>query len=606
MGNLADNELLVRELEQWYRTMPSDISYIVNEWNEAQHRGALARVSGLYALAADRLDIKVFRHFPLFFELNAGKSRAQRPSEGLAAALLPNCEPDEEYAALDETLRKSDLAQLPQRLDIPSLPDGGENVLRLGTDGLRAALNESAGRAQAQRRRDFCAQALQALDAAERLAARFSETAGHMAAVEVDPKVRASLQRMAGFDIKTPARDAYSALQALLFWHELCASLCCARIPAWGCLDAALADIDLAGDDAAVLLKCFLTYHGLRCRDDRRSLTLGWSVNPATYAILDALDDEALEYNDVYLYVGEDDPEEYRRRALALMKRGATLINRALCDEPRVVSDGLLQPAADIAARVAFMDLPAVLIGTEWPTTVDNWKCLHIDAYCGGFFSADDLFSATLDNICALSGEINGAVRRALKKQPAPAPALMISAARLDCIERARDITETTQTAGCAALGFDGAGAFVRAFSTLKRLVYDQCRVPSERLLKALENDFEDDGPLQRICSELSPDVDQAVVERLQINLRAMFSSGDTALVMKPNLGALPRMGARLIATPDGRRRGEGLESDLLPERTDCGPGTVCCQWAPANEVSAQSQLSAFCRSGALVLLLYS
>ena len=44
--------------------------------------------------------------------------------------------------------------------------------------------------------------------------------------------------------------------------------------------------------------------------------------------MLSIIDDDMLQSDDIYLYTGEDDPEDYRAEVLRLMQRGATLISR--------------------------------------------------------------------------------------------------------------------------------------------------------------------------------------------------------------------------------------------------------------------------------------
>ena len=61
----------------------------------------------------------------------------------------------------------------------------------------------------------------------------------------------------------------------------------------------------------------------------------------------------------------------------------------------------------------------------------------------------------------------------------------------------------------------------------------------------------------------------------------------------------------QLMATPDGRFAGEGLESDMLPQARNQMGGGVACQWAPENDEAAKAQLREFINSGAGLLMLY-
>ena len=142
MSYSSEQELLKREFEQWYRTVPADVSSILDELNAQQGKGAFDKKVALYQAAARSLDVKVFRHFPFFFECNAGQSRAQRAGEGLSGYLLP--EPGDDYRALRERLKRLDIALLPENPFIMNLECGAARVIAQGTDELRHQVRISA------------------------------------------------------------------------------------------------------------------------------------------------------------------------------------------------------------------------------------------------------------------------------------------------------------------------------------------------------------------------------------------------------------------------------------------------------------------------------
>ena len=142
MSYSSEQELLAREFEQWYRTVPADISPITEELGAQQARGAFEKKSALYRAAARGLDIKVFRHFPFFFECNAGQSRAQRAGEGLSGAMT--ILPDAGYAELRRRLERLDVALLPENPYVMNLECGAARVVSQGTDELRRQVHKAA------------------------------------------------------------------------------------------------------------------------------------------------------------------------------------------------------------------------------------------------------------------------------------------------------------------------------------------------------------------------------------------------------------------------------------------------------------------------------
>lgn len=614
MSYSSEQELLVREFEQWYRTVPADVSSILDELNAQQGKGAFDKKAALYQAAARSLDVKVFRHFPFFFECNAGQSRAQRAGEGLSGYLLP--EPGEDYRALRERLKRLDIALLPENPFIMNLECGAARVIAQGTDELRHQVRISAEKALARRRRDFCSAAVTALDAVDALCARFTEQARHMAGVEIDPGIRKSLERMAGYSISHPAQSFYEAAQGMIFWREMLASLEGAEYPSWGCIDDDLgayydADVErgaITGEEAAYLMRSLLTYHRLRNPEARRSVMLGARPNALTLIVLDALTDDMLSGDMICLYVGADDSEEYRARVKSLMARGATLISRdKFHGDLDMVAGQAQRRARETRLCDVTISLPAVLMGTLLPETVERWQGLSIDCYDGDFFAAEDIYHGFMDNLAALEQDIVAMLMRMLDHGPRANPMLLQSLSMPDCIVRARDVTECGALSTSIVIGFDGLGVFLRSLSTIKQLCYDTRRVPMGKVFSTLRANYEGDEALYRLMSAPKPELENALLDKFLFNVDELFMavSERPEISVRPSLVQISRMGAGLMATPDGRFFGEGLESDMMPLEANQLGGGVSCQWAPEDDEQAGLQLDEFIGSGAGLLMLY-
>lgn len=614
MSYSSEQELLAREFEQWYRTVPADISPITEELGAQQARGAFEKKSALYRAAARGLDIKVFRHFPFFFECNAGQSRAQRAGEGLSGAMT--ILPDAGYTELRRRLERLDVALLPENPYVMNLECGAARVVSQGTDELRRQVHKSAEKALARRRRDFCSAAVTALDAVDELCGRFAATARHMAEVEIDPRIRLNLERMAAYSIAQPAATLYEAMQGMIFWRETVQSLEGANYPSWGCLDDALsgyydADIEsgrLTREEAAYLLRCFMTYHRLRDAKARRSITLGAHPSALTMLMLELVDDEMLRDGEVYLYTGAEDGEEYRRAVVELMRRGAALISRdRLGGAIEVVNGQAQRRGQETRLCDVVISLPAVLMGTLLPELVERWQGLNMDCYEGDFFAAEDIYQGFMDNLAALEQDIVSRLVRMLEQKPQANPMLLQSVSMPDCIARARDVTECGALSTSIVIGFDGLGVFLRSLSTIKQLCYDTRRVPMSKVISTLRANYMGDEALYRLMSAPKPEMENALLDKFLHNVDELFMavSDRPEISVRPSLLQVSRMGAGLMATPDGRFSGEGLEADLMPGRFNGMGGGVSCQWAPEDDEQAAEQLDAFLASGTGMLMLY-
>lgn len=616
MNYSDERELLVREFEQWYRTVPADVSPITEGLEARQPKGAFERKSALYKLAAERLDIKIFRHFPFFFECNAGQSTAAGAGEGLSGYMLGELKPDAGYSELRQRLKRLDLALLPENPYIMNLECGAARIISQGTDGLRRQIEKSAEKALARRRRDFCSAAQTALNAVDTLCGRFTELAAHMASLEIDPAIRRNLERMAAYTLSRPAETLYDAMQGMIFWKEALQALEGANYRSWGCLDDVLApyyaaDIEagrIAPAEAAELVRYFLKYHRLRAAQARFDVTLGRHPSPMTEVIMGALDADIIKHNSICLYVGADDPPAYRAKAMELMQRGITLLRRDLLKGRVEMVAGQAQRVGE-ETRLAdvVINMPAVLMGTLLPETVERWQGLSIDCYDGGFFAAEDIYQHFMDNLAALEQDIVSRLLRLLSQKAQQNPMILQSVSMPDCIARARDITECGALCTSIVIGFDGLGVFLRSLATVKQLCYDTRRVPLCKLIAALKANYEGDEALYRLVSAPKPELEDALLEKFLYNIEELFMSMSERpeISVRPSLLQMPCMGAGLMATPDGRFCGEGLESDMLQTRSDGLGGGVSCQWAPTDAAQAVAQYEKFLSSGTGMLMLY-
>lgn len=160
---------------------------------------------------------------------------------------------------------------------------------------------------------------------------------------------------------------------------------------------------------------------------------------------------------------------------------------------------------------------------------------------------------------------------RGLYLYPAPFLSLMMEG----CVEKGRDVSE-----GCVYnnYGFHGAGLSTAADSlaAIQRYVYDTKQVSSQELLDAMDKDFEGYDRLLHQLRYEAPKMgnNEPLPDEIACRLLTFFSQ---ALEGKTNdRGGCFRAGtgsamyylwasAKLGATPDGRRAGEGFSANYSP-----------------------------------------
>ena len=132
--------------------------------------------------------------------------------------------------------------------------------------------------------------------------------------------------------------------------------------------------------------------------------------------------------------------------------------------------------------------------------------------------------------------------------------------------------------------------------------------MPLGKVFSTLRANYEGDEVLYHLMSAPKPEIENALFEKFLHNVDELFMavSERPEISVRPSLMQISRMGSELMATPDGRFAGEGLESDMLPQARNQMGGGVACQWAPKNDEAAKAQLCEFINSGAGLLMLYT
>jgi len=250
MPFLDERRQFEQELDAFYATYPSDVSHILREMDEAsaQHPewSPYRRKAMVYEIIAAQCPVKVFRHFPFYFEINTGKQRTDLGGGGIGGWMKR--QPFGERlthsgVAWWEPCQANGLSSGWPVLDDNHHCIGNDNVLRHGLNGLTRQAEERLSSASTQKERAFLESAMAGQRALIAIAARFADEAERLSAEEKEPEIRERLQRIAGTARRVPAQPPatfYEALNTLLFMREVTQALECNGNSVLGHLDRIL------------------------------------------------------------------------------------------------------------------------------------------------------------------------------------------------------------------------------------------------------------------------------------------------------------------------------------------------------------------------------
>ena len=168
---------------------------------------------------------------------------------------------------------------------------------------------------------------------------------------------------------------------------------------------------------------------------------------------------------------------------------------------------------------------------------------------------------------------------RELSKYPADRfPDPLLSALTRECIARGRDVNDGgAEFFRLHGIGMMGLATLTDSLAAVKKLVFEEKRIPPQRLVKALENDFRDDEELRLTLINCAPkygnDVDfcdeiAADIVKLCGDLTESFRTMDGGFLqscMASNIQSISA-GKTVMATPDGRHAWTPLSDAASPD----------------------------------------
>ncbi|MCM2284256.1 MAG: glycyl radical protein [Desulfobacula sp.] len=479
-----------------------------------------------------------------------------------------------------------------------------------------------------------------AADALISFAGRHALELDLLAASEKDPGRKAELENMAAVCRRVPAHKPETFHEALQYYWFLHVGIITELNP-WDAYNPGRFDQNLypfyqrdmengtlTREQAKELLSCFwIKFHnhpappkvGVTAKEsntyvDFCLINLGGvtpdnrdGVNELTYLVLDVIEEMRLLQPSSMIQVSRKNPDRFIKRALKIIATGfgqpsvfntdailqeMTLHGKTIEDSRSAGASGCVEAGVfgkEAYILTGYFNLPKIL-----EITLHNGRDPRTKKQIGletgdpeQFNTFDDLFEAyQLQLNYFVDIKIRGSnIIEQINGTHMPVP--LLSLVTEDCIENARDYNQGGARYNTSYIQGVGIGTLTDCLSALKYVVYDQRRVSMEKILAALEKDFEEEDILHhqlKKAPKYGNDDDAA-----DDILRQVFQAFHNAVTGRPNarggvyrIDLLPTtchvyFGEITGALPDGRKAGIPFSEGISPVQgaDTCGPTAV-------------------------------
>lgn len=649
MSFLETRPRFEQELDTHYALYPTDVSDAERHMDAVSARhpewSSFRRKALLYETGVERCRVKVFRHFPFYFELDTGRMRTDLGAGGMGGWLkrqpfgLRLAQQGQQWWA---PCAGSGLSYGWPVLDDNHHGMGIDNVFRWGLGGLLGRAQERLTTADGGDERDFLGAMCSGLRAQIALAGRFADQAESLLGKERDDEVRRRLARIAETAPRVPAEPPgtfFEALNTILFIRETTQSLEGNGISILGHLDRVLDPYyraDLAAgritrEEAKDLLCFFLAFSDVRfgMRQMRDHVGANTTVviggcdaagvpvfNDLTRMVAEVYDELRLVDPKLHARVGAGHPREYFDQIGDLISRGGNSVcvfnddvlipanvrmGKAVADCRLYVGGGcqenVLENTEVNSRATMYLNLLKVFLAGFFPERLGPFVAreeIELETYSGcETFGA--LSSAFLANLRAVLGAHVVGRNRSEAQGRLYNPCPLHSAMMDDCIEKARDMLDGGTRYSFGSVSLVGIGTLIDSLFAVREAVYNRALVTLDELAGMLAKDFEGSEPFRcylvnRIAKFGQDDgavrafSAEVFADLARVSSGWPNSRGGRYEASLFSFRSFTDLGVRTGATPDGRNAGEHLSAGMSPSLLGLGRSCTAGQVLDAIE----------------------
>ena len=502
---------------------------------------------------------------------------------------------------------------------------GNHRIIKYGWSGLQEkavkqleSIDHSGP--QAKHQEIFLRSVILCLEAAKKLAIRYSEHAANQAEKEKDPRRKQELIRISEVCRLITERAPESWWEALqLHWFSHMINHAqgahqAGRIDQymWAPLKKELEMGSIHEDEAQELLEClWIKYSSYTdyTSDNLQNIILGGvtpegadATNTLSYMCLTATDNLDTIDPKWNFRVHRNSPEEFLKRAAALIKKNKSMpgiYNDEIIIEALVKGGVRLRDARDYTND----GCSEILVqGRTNPWAFEGkiklLKCLEKATWrLTDYESYEELFDTVKCEISVAVAMAVSSVNILQRAAPKIAPNPWLSASVESCVENLLDLTMGGATYNNATINVSGVADTADSLAAVKKLVYEEKKVKAEELRKALDSNYVGYEPLRQRLLNRAPkfgndeDYVDNIAKELVDYIAAEVTKHRNPMGGRFNLGLFSygeyiSHGMVTRATPDGRRDGESLSPNFSPSpgRDRKGPYAVMMSTAKVDQ----------------------
>ncbi|TFH17404.1 hypothetical protein E4H04_05040 [Candidatus Bathyarchaeota archaeon] len=481
---------------------------------------------------------------------------------------------------------------------------GNPRVIKYGWSGLQEMAesqlnNIDYSKPYAGREETFLSSVIICLNAAKKLALRYSELALDQASKEESPRRREELLKIADVCRLCTMRAPESWWEALqLHWFSHMISHAQGAHQGgrfdqymWPPLRRELDEGTITLEKAQELLECLWLKYSCYTdytSDNLQNIILGGvtpdgedATNQLSYMCLDATDNLDTIDPKWNIRIHKDSPQRFLLRAAELIKKGKSMpgiYNDEKIIEALTKSGIPLRDARDYTND----GCSEILVqGRTNPWAFEGklklLKCLEKAIWSiPDYKSFDELFDAVKDEISVGVVMAVSSVNILQRVAPKIAPNPWLSASVEGCIENRLDLTMGGAIYNNATINVSGVADTADGLAAVKKLVFEEKRITSEQLLQALADNYVGHEPLRQMLLNKAPKFgnDDDYVDSIAAEL--VWFTAEEVTKHRNSLGGGYNLGLFSYgeyishgmvtgATPDGRRAGDGISPNFSP-----------------------------------------
>ena len=636
MAFLRERGAFEAELEAYYSDYPADTAELAQHMDVigAQHPEWLPyrRKALIYETVAERCAVKVFRHFPFYYEINTGKARTDLGAGGIGAWLKG--QPFGQKLGAEGAAWWQMCAESGLSIGWPVLDDNhhcmaNDNVFQHGLNGLLRKAQERLAAAETERQRSFLESMTIGLRSQIAVAGRFAREAERMLADERDPVIQERLRRLAAAASRVPAEPPatfYEALCAILFMREVTQALEGNGISILAHVDrilepyyrSDLADGRLSREEAKDLLCFFLAMSDVRfgMREVRSHVGTNTTVmiggcdaagdivfNDITRMVVEAYQECRFVDPKLNARISPDHPRDYFDLLAELIASGSN----SLCvfnDDVIIAANARMGKAAeDCRLYVGGGCQENVLENTEVNSRATIYLSLahvllmgFLPETCRAFTEREGVVPESFDE-CAtfdafyethlrnLKAVVDAHIdRRNFSEKEGwrfnPCP--LHSATMSDCIANAKDMMEGGARYNFGSVSLTGIGTLIDSLYAVRRTVYEQRMASLSQLRDMLASNFEGEESFRQYLARRIPKFGQdddgvrefaakVFADVARVSSGRENTRGGRYEASLFSFRSFTDFGRKAGATPDGRRAGEHLSPGMSPSLLSLG-----------------------------------